>query len=242
MSRHIPFLFLNPDELSQNVLSAENFHHLIKVLRLKKDDLFSGADNLGNQFDCHLDDVTKNSVSFHIRKQEKFAKSALKMILVQALTKLETFEEIIDKAVQLGISSIVPLITENTTVSPDIFRKKIPRFNKISKTAAEQCRRIYLPELNDLLTFRQFFETAETNTTLVAYEKSETPMKEILKGYSENTISLVCGPEGGFNKEEINYLTEKGFKLISLSKNILRAETAVTAGLSNIVYEFAGKI
>lgn len=241
MTRHIPFLFLSEDELKHNKLSEENFNHLIKVLRLKKADFFTGLDNLGNKFDCTLDEISNKSVSYQIKKQVKYEKPGFILILVQALTKLDAFEEIIDKAVQLGINRILPIITKNTTVSTDVFEKKIPRFNKIIKTAAEQSQRIFLPDLGQPVFLQQYIETADLKSTVIAFEKSTLPIKKALRDYSENSITLVCGPEGGFAEEEIKLLNEKGFILVSLGKNILRAETAVISGLSNILYELGDK-
>jgi 16S rRNA (uracil1498-N3)-methyltransferase len=242
MGRHIPFLFLEPEQLKQQKLSGDNFHHLIKVLRLKNDQVFIALDNLGNRFECQVAEISGNAADYRIVRQESFKEPAFKLVLAPAITKFDSFEEITDKAVQLGISRLIPLITENTTVSPELFNKKLPRLKKIAKAAAEQSQRIFLPELETPVDINRFIEKADSKMTLVAYEKAEVPLKKVLEGYTGDSLTLICGPEGGFSDKEISILAKRDFPLVSLGKTILRAETAVITGLGNIVYELGERL
>ena len=139
----------------------------------------------------------------------------------------------------MGINVIIPLITENTTVSPDIFKKKFPRFNKIIKSASEQSQRIFMPELKQIINFENLINDFNVNEVIISYEKSKIPLKHFLQNFHLNKVILVCGPEGGFSVQEAILLAEKNYVLASLGKNILRTETAVVTALGNIIYEKA---
>lgn len=236
MAKHIPHIFISKQDLSNLEIKDEDFGHLIRVLRSKVGDKFIALDNTGIKATCLIENISKNKMDFKIVEKEIFQKDVFEINLIQAITKIETFEEILDKSVQLGVSSITPLITENTNTSIDIFNKKTDRFNKIIKSASEQSQRLFLPELKGKLVLKDFYDKYNSENTFIAYEKSDTPFKTYLKGFSSNQINIVCGTEGGFSNSEAEYLREK-FALFSLGKNILRAETAATSILANINYE-----
>jgi len=238
MAKHIPHLFLYKEEIEKKILNEENFNHLINVLRLKKDEKFFALDNMGNQFTCVISSLERKSLVYDVLDSKNYKKPECSIKLVQAITKIETFENILNTATQLGVSEIYPMLTKYVTVSLDIFNKKLQRFNKILKSSSEQSQRKFLPVLKDVITFETFVKTFDKKSTLVAYEKAVVPMRTIFKNLElKDNIILVCGAEGGFSDEEAQTLIDDKFNLLKLSSNILRAETAVTVGLGNILYE-----
>jgi len=238
MAKHIPHLFLAKEEIEKKILNEENFNHLINVLRLKQDDKFFALDNKGNQFTCFISKIDKKTLSYEVLDSANYKRPEYLITLVQAITKLDTFENILNTATQLGVFEIYPMLTKNVTVSLDIYEKKIQRFNKILKSSSEQSQRKFLPVLKDVITVDTFVKTFDKNLTIIAYEKATIPMKNIFKDLEiKNNIILVCGAEGGFCDDEVKILSDNKFNLLKLSSNILRAETAVTVGLGNIIYE-----
>lgn len=236
MVKHIPHLFVNDNEINSLSLSDDSFHHLIHVLRFKSGYEFIILNNQGLKAHCIIKEIKKNGLFFEILKITNNPKSLNSLNLFQAITKVETFEEILDKATQLGVSLITPVITENINTSLDIFNKKYSRFNKILRSSAEQSQRIYLPILNNIISLQDLYNQTNADNTFIAYEKSTIPLKFTLENFKGQNINLFCGPEGGFTDNEAEFLSEK-FKTFSLGKNILRAETAVLSGLSNIIYQ-----
>ncbi len=237
MAKHIPHLFITNQELDYQMLSEDSFHHLINVLRFKKGFEFIVLNNQGLKCKSVITDIKKNNLSFDILEKNFVEKPTFSLNLFQSITKIETFEEILDKSTQLGVSSITPIITENINTSLDIFNKKYIRFNKLIKSATEQSQRAYLPILNPIITLKEFYEK-EKNNTIIAYEKSKISLKNIIKDFKNlEAINLLCGTEGGFTDNEAEFLSTK-FNLFNLGNNILRSETAVLSALSNINYEF----
>ncbi|MFN8575737.1 MAG: RsmE family RNA methyltransferase [Candidatus Sericytochromatia bacterium] len=233
MAKHIPHIFINKNNLESFEIIDDDFAHLTRVLRFKVGDKFIILDNQGLKANCIIESISKNKLNFNIIDKEIYNNDNLKLHLIQAITKIETFEEILDKSTQLGISTITPVITENVNTSIDIFNKKIIRFNKIIKSASEQSQRIFLPELKPIIKLNDFYNNFDSDNTFIAYEKATKPFKDCLNNYNKNEINVLCGTEGGFTQKEFEILSKK-FKTFSLGKNILRAETAVISIISNI--------
>lgn len=237
MAKHIPHIFLSEEEILSNTLSEESTHHFSNVLRMKVSDTFVAMDNKGKRFNCHISSISKKSLNFEVSSNESFDEPKLKIKLVQCLLKPEAFEEVLDKSTQLGVDEIIPVVADNTVFSKDLFNKKIPRFQKIIKSASEQSQRIFLPKLQDVVSLDSFLEQLNVSNTFIAYEKAQTPFKNYLRDYKKDEIYFVCGSEGGFTSREEALFVTKNFLLVKLADNILKAETAVLSGISNIVYE-----
>lgn len=145
--------------------------------------------------------------------------------------KQDKFELILQKLTELGVKRIIPV---TTSYSFNLFLndKKIKRFNKIILEAAEQSHRNCIPELLPLIKFDDVINY-KSELNIVAYEK-ESKINNSLKS---NSVTFFIGPEGGFKKEEIDFLINNDFISISLGKSILRAETAAITTISNILWE-----
>lgn len=235
--KHIPHLFLSQSEKESKIINEDNSHHFINVLRLKADDFFTAFDNLGNSFKCKIEKINKKTLTYQVVDTSFFEQPELNISLIQGMTKFDTFEEILDKATQLGVSKIYPVFTDFSNVSKEVFIKKQDRFNKILKGSSEQSQRVFLPELMNLQTFDEIIETLNTENTIICYEKADVSLKVILKEVQTKNLNVFIGPEGGFSEKEVAIFNSKKYPLASISQNILRAETAVITAISNIFYE-----
>lgn len=235
--KHIPHLFITSNETYSKQINEESTHHLVNVLRLKIDDFFTVSDNSGNLFKCKIDKINKKNLTYEIMETSFFDKPEIEISLIQGVTKFDTFEEILDKATQLGVTKIYPVFTDFCNISKDIYLKKQERFNKILKTASEQSQRVFLPELMPICSFEEVIEKLNNETTIVCYEKATIPLKNILRKVEVKKLNVFIGPEGGFSEKEISFFNSKQYPLVSISQNILRAETAVITAVSNIFYE-----
>lgn len=162
--------------------------------------------------------------------------SDISIDLYPALIKKDKWEWLLQKAVEFGVSRIIPLITDNCVVKlEDKVDKKISRWNSITLEACEQSQRIELVEVLNPVTIKQL-TTIKADLKVVAYEKasSDQHLIHILKANDFKSIALVFGPEGGFKPSEISTLKEAGFIEASLGSRILRAESASIYALSVI--------
>jgi 16S rRNA (uracil1498-N3)-methyltransferase len=162
----------------------------------------------------------------------------IKVTLIQALIRKERWEFLIQKATELGVYRIVPIELKRNIVHWDKneSRNKHDRYQKIMIEAAEQSKRTIIPKLETIIRINEL-EQYKSEINLVAYEnESHIHLRECIN--SKRSITIICGPEGGFEESEINYLNSQGFKSVSLGKRILRAETAGLYILSGIDFMF----
>ena len=152
------------------------------------------------------------------------------LVLAMALIKNDRFEWAVQKATELGVKRIIPLMTERTQIKDHSQAKRLLRYKKIAKEAAEQSFRLMVPLIDDFKRLEDI-ETLHFDNKLVAYEREE---QHLLSDDLKNDTIVIIGPEGGFSDDEYRRLIENGFVSISLGKRILRAETAAVCALSII--------
>jgi 16S rRNA (uracil1498-N3)-methyltransferase len=143
---------------------------------------------------------------------------------------------IIEKCAELGVWSIIPMVTERTIAAS----MKLDRWKKLAKEAAEQCTRATIPEITNLQTFEEILKSAKQyHLALIPWElEKKKTLKQALKSLHLPHILVVIGPEGGFSQKEIESAKRAGFTSVSLGPRILRTETAGLAILSMINYEY----
>lgn len=237
--------FINQD-LAVNdelVFDKEQSHHLAKVLRAKVGYEVYVIDNSSKRFLATLTNVA-NEVSALISEELSSENELpIKIKLVCALIKGERFDFMLQKCSELGVSEIVPLQTKRNVVKllGENNTKKLVRWNKIALEACEQSKRNKLVEVTDVISLKMIDKHLST-LNLVCYEDARElsqSLKVHLNQYPNlDSITVVIGPEGGFEYQEIEYLESLGFKQASLGKRILRAETAAISIVDKIGYHF----
>lgn len=210
----------------------------ISILRHKRGDIIEI-----NDYICEITDINKNKISLKILGQaERTGIPHTKITLYQAILKGDKMEYVIQKSIELGVSSIVPFISKNVVVkieNKDIF-KKSERWNKISKEATKQCGRSDIVNVENIIDFKDMSNSLKKfSKIIIAYEHENKPLKEVLKTLNkEETIAIIIGSEGGFEKEEkYEILKNKNAVSVSLGERILRAETASLNLISVLNYE-----
>lgn len=212
-------------------------HHILHVMRMKKDDQIEVVDK-GKVYLCQIVDFNPLTV---IKKEEIISDVEIKedITLLFALTKGDKIDLVIQKATELGVKKVALIATERTVVTyenKDI-DKKIMRFNKIMKEASEQCHRLIVPELLGIYDIKNLPNEVFSDLNYVAYEKDANQVANMFDGLThDKSVTVFVGPEGGFSESEIAMLTRQGFVRTSLGKRILRAETAAIYALSVIGY------
>ncbi len=224
---------------------GDDLKHLRKVLRLGPGDSINVFDGTGKEFEAKLLSVDKTCALAEITASfQTEAEPEINLTLFQGLLKGEKMDLIIQKGVELGVRSIIPVITDRTVVQVDNNKseKKALRWSKIAREASKQCRRAMVPHISEPISFDEAIsESKRYEAALLLYEnESKKCLKETLKCYIINKIkeiALFVGPEGGFTPHEIEKYTNSGFDVAGLGRRILRAETAAISVISIIMYE-----
>ena len=183
------------------------------------------------------------SPSSHIYAQEPDYELQSRIYLFQGLPKADKMELIIQKAVELGAYEVIPVETKRCVVKLDGKKaaKKVERWKQIAESAAKQSKRMLIPNVHEVLTFKEALKYAESmDVRLIPYElaKGMQETKEILADIQPGqSIGIFIGPEGGFEEKEVKTAISEGAKPITLGKRILRTETAGLAILSVLMFQ-----
>ncbi|MCQ2485036.1 MAG: 16S rRNA (uracil(1498)-N(3))-methyltransferase [Clostridia bacterium] len=243
--------FVSPENITENSVTiiGDDVNHIKNVLRMKVGEKFVANDGNGGSYCCSVSDISDSMIVADILEgQLSNTELPVKLVLFQGLPKADKMELIIQKAVELGVSEIVPVEMTRCVVKLDDKKKKskISRWQAISESAAKQSGRMLIPEIHDVLSYKNALEYAKNfDVVFVPYEcaDSMSALKEKLnKIESGMTVGIFIGPEGGFEKDEIEKATAAGGKIVSLGKRILRTETASIAALAICMFNIESNL
>ncbi len=225
-------LFYVPNLTSGLVLPEEESLHAVKVLRLQTGDEIIVVDGVGGYHKARITLPHHKRCGFEIIETiEEFGKRDYKLHIAIAPTKnIERLEWFIEKATEIGIDEITPIIcrfSERKVVKEE-------RLEKIIVSAAKQSVKAYFPELNPLATFDEFINNHKAEVCYIAhcYEQDKKQLCHELVGQKD--ILILIGPEGDFSKEEVEKAIKKGFTPVSLGDSRLRTETAGVVACSTV--------
>jgi len=210
------------------ILTEETTHYLKNVLRLKNGEQIIVFNGRGGEYSGIIE-ITKKNIILHINQFDPIEReSPLQITLAQAISHAEHFEFALQKATELGVQRIFPLLTARTQgVDSQRLDKKIIRWNNILRSACEQSGRNKLPILEMPQTIENWVETQTQGTKLFLEPTAEQTFATLLE--IEMPLILVIGAEGGFTTDEIKLLKESDFMGIRVGARILRTETAAIA-------------
>jgi len=231
-----------PETHTIEIRDREEVHHIRDVMRLRKGTMVSVFDGRGKGYRGDIKEISKDLVAIEIKNTIDFrTDSPFNITLYQAIPKKTRMDFIVEKAVELGVGRIVPIVTERTTpLIKDKGRKKTERWLRIAKAASKQCGRVKLPLISDVMDFNNALIESKKNdiTLLAALDKDARPLKPILKGAAPKTIAVFIGPEGDFSPPEVLMAKKEGCRICSLGLSTLKSETAAIYLLSSISYEY----
>jgi 16S rRNA (uracil1498-N3)-methyltransferase len=225
-------LFYAPSLTIENedyVFDKSESKHISRVLRKRNGDTLHITNGLGDLFKVEIVDNNPNKTSVKIIEKQHFDRPATHIHMAIAPTKSnERFEWFLEKAVEIGVSEITPLLTKHSE------RKKIniDRYERIIIAAMKQSLQFYKPILHPLTPWKKFISKPHKGKKMIAYCRADKNIKEVLS--NDHSFLLAIGPEGGFSPIEIEESKQAGFQPVGLSKNRLRTETAGIVGLTAI--------
>lgn len=224
-------------------ISGDDANHLARSLRARRGDRITAVDGSGNCAVIELIDFDKETIKARRVSDIKKIVVDKKIVLADCLPKQNRFDNIIEKATELGVAKIEPLISDRTIARPVGLRaqSKLERWRKIAKEAAEQCARDTIPEIGEIRELDEWLKeiTPLDEDTLLLFcweNEQERTVREVLTAWNGNIIILI-GPEGGFSEREVNAIKSAGGVSVTLGKRILKTDTAVISVLAMINYE-----
>jgi 16S rRNA (uracil1498-N3)-methyltransferase len=238
--------FVEPDQISHDgfiTITGSDVKHMREVLRMARGDTFVACDSTGTEYNCELEAFLDGNAIGHVLAQRAGDTEPLVPVtLLQGIPKGDKMELIIQKNIELGVNTVVPVMMERSVVrfkDDKEKEKKAERWNRIAMEASKQCGRLKVPQVLRPMTLREALLRLEPGgLRLVPYEnEQELRLKSVLRDSRLSSVSFLIGPEGGIAEAELSALKTADFVSVSLGKRILRTETAGFAVMSAIRYE-----
>lgn len=226
----------------RGVVHGQELTHLMKVLRLRPGDFVTVFDNTGWEHDAVIETLTSERGELQIVESRRSDREpSLAITLAVGLTKGEKLDWTIEKATELGVTTVIPFFSSYTVpkLDPAKIHKRAERWRKIAVSAAKQCGRSLIPEVRSLCTLENFLCEPWPETLKLIFWENETErsVRERFEKFRETKSVLVAiGPEGGFSKREVELATAQGFQSVRMGRRILRAETAALAALTVVQF------
>ena len=237
--------FVTPDRIVNGTVTFDpaDSHHIHTVLKMRAGDRCIVLDGAGRACECTLAEVAKSRVVATVSRETWPASEPdVRIDVAQALPKtLDKLEWVLQHGTEAGASGFIVFSSERSRAEAERFEKKIPRWQEIVKTAAEQSERGKLPVVEGIIGFTEIVKRAsEYDLALLAYERETgRTLRDALTG-TPRRILVIVGPEGGFTDGEISEARRAGLLTVSLGPRILRTETTALVIVSQILYAFGG--
>lgn len=235
----MPRFFVDEIKGNEIILTGENASHITKSLRMRPEEIITLSDANGIDCEGKITKISPDAVTVKILEaRANTSEPSISVTLYQALPKMGKFETIVQKAVELGVTRIVPILTSRCVSRPDekSMKKKLERYNKVALEAAKQSGRGKIPVVEPLKTYKDVLKDfSKYDKTVLFYEEGGERLEKIVPQNSKS-IAIIIGSEGGFSKSEVDEAVLAGAAVGTLGPRILRCETAPIAALSILMY------
>jgi len=248
---------ISPHKVRGSTIAIDDpkaIHHIRDVLRLGVGDRVVCFDGTGTEYAGTIIRNSTTRLLIQVDKQVQKAQGPLTLWLAQGLPKADRFDWVVQKATELGVARIVPLITRHTVLrlTTEQGQKKLTRWQRVAQEAAQQCGRVSIPAIDPPQPFERFLASIEDIPLILMPTLAVTtiPLSEILPARPEcggaggnvqppvKAVAVLIGPEGDFSREEVALAEARGARPVSLGSLTLRSETAALATLAIVRYVF----
>jgi len=222
-------------------LSSSDAEH-IKALRIRNGETFTVCDGNGTDYSCVLTKMDKDGAEAQVLETSpSVGEPSVKVTIYAAFSKSDKLDHVVQKAVELGAEQIVLFPSRRCVARPEgtALVKRLLRLSRIAEEAAKQCGRGIVPTVTAMTSYEAAIEAAAgADLPLFCYEdETELSMAQAMASCPEaKTVSIVTGPEGGFEYEEAQQAAACGLKSVTMGKRILRCETAPLVALTAVMY------
>lgn len=218
-------------------LDGEQARHIARSLRMKKGDMLTLTCGDGQDRGCIIEDIDSTTVTLSVcYTQASNSEPSVKVRLFQSVPKGDKLEDIVQKCTELGISEICPVLTDRSISRPDekSAAKKQARYQKIALESAQQSGRGIIPKICKMTSLENAVRADDSELKILFYEGGGEPLGKMIDK-NIKSVSIYIGPEGGFDKKEVELLESAGARVATLGKRILRTQTAPVAALTAIM-------
>lgn len=225
------------DNIKQAVIDGEDGRHISRSLRMRIGEALTVSDGAGFDYDGEIEAISGDVVTVRLLAQYKNkSEPTLRVTLYPGMPKGDKLELVVQKATEMGVCGITPVLTDRSVSRPDAksAAKKQDRLQRIALEAAKQSGRGAVPQVDSMTSFKEAVRNAK-GTKILFYEGGGLPLSKFLPA-DETEASIFIGPEGGFAPEEVEFAKENGVITATLGPRILRTETAPLAALSILMY------
>lgn len=243
----MPHFFINSKQVVNNIVEVsdkENYQHIAKSLRARVGETLLLIDENQIQYETTISEITNSKVITNVDKSYPSKRFLdFELYLAQSPLRSDAQGLIIEKATELGVVGVYPIMTDNCALNKSVVEKKVPKWQRIMYESSKQCERAVVPTCYDATTLEKVLSENSFDKVIVFCERIAN--KTVRDSFKENPIKkgdkvlVVIGPEGGFSQKEFDSFREKSIEMLTLGDLILRAETAVVVALGNIIYEYS---
>lgn len=225
-------------------ITGDDAKHISFSLRMRRGEHLVICDGNGMDYECEITDMDGQSVTLAVLDAHPtVTEPPLKIRLYQSVPKGDKFDYVTQKAVELGVSEIVPVYSSRCIVKPDAKseEKRLARLGKIAEEAAKQCGRGIIPRVLPHMRYADALKTCGENAFICYEDETSFSLKAYLRDLAEKeakVLSFFIGPEGGYAPDEVARALQHGIPSVKLGPRILRSETASGFVLSAITYAF----
>jgi 16S rRNA (uracil1498-N3)-methyltransferase len=243
----MPHFFIKSENVQDKTVKIddkENYRHIARALRAKTGEKLLLIDEGQIQYETVISKITNNEIFCEIKNFYPSKRDLeFDLYLAQAPLRSDAQLTVVEKATELGIRGIYPCITDNCAVKKDVAESKVEKWQKVMYEASKQCERAKIPTCLGINTLENVINEDFDRVIVFGERSTEQSLKQYLaklpvkKG---EKILVIIGPEGGFSQREFEMFKEKNLPVVSLGDLILKADTAVTVALGDIIYEYQG--
>ena len=243
----MPHFFIESKQVNNNVVEIsdkENYQHIAKSLRSRVGEVLLLIDENQIQYETIISEITNSKIIANVDKSYPSKRFLdFELYLAQSPLRSDAQGLIIEKATELGVSGVYPVLTDNCTLNKSVVEKKIPKWQRIMYESSKQCERAIVPTCFDATTLEKVLSENSFDKVIVFCERiADKTVRDSFKDApikKGDKVLVVIGPEGGFSQKEFDCFKEKSLEMLTLGDLILRAETAVVVALGNIIYEYS---
>ena len=243
----MPHFFINSNQVVNNVVEIsdkENYQHIAKSLRAKVGETLLLIDENQIQYETKISEITNSKVLANVDNSYSSKRFLdFELYLAQSPLRSDAQSLIIEKATELGVAGVYPIMTDNCSLNKSVVEKKVPKWQRVMYESSKQCERAVVPTCYDATSLEKVLSENSFDKVIVFCERIAD--KTIRESFKEKPIKkgdkvlVVIGPEGGFSQKEFDSFKEKSLEMLTLGDLILRAETAVVVALGNVIYEYS---
>ena len=244
----MPHFFIGENEKINDSLirisDKENYRHIARALRARVGENLLLIDEKQIQYETVISKITNNEIECKIQNFYPSKRDLeFDLYLAQSPLRSDSQLTIMEKATELGIRGVYPVITDNCAVKKDVAEAKVEKWQKVMFEASKQCERAKIPTCHKVNDIKNVIETNFDRIIVFGERSTEQSLKQYL---GKNPVKrgekilVIIGPEGGFSQREFEFFRENNFPIISLGDLILKADTAVVVALGDIIYEYQG--